>query len=75
MGATINTNPLLGLTYDDISIIPSLGKVEHRSEIPLEGWRVVIAGMSSIISEPLLRELAQLPRELRCSIHIPRDKN
>lgn len=75
MGATINTNPLLGLTYDDISIIPSLGKVEHRSEIPLEGWRIVIAGMSSIISEPLLRELAQLPRELRCSIHIPRDKN
>ena len=36
---------------------------------------IVGAGMSSIIGEEFLKEWAQLPKEIRCSIHIPRDKN
>lgn len=64
-----------GLSYDDIGIVPSApSKVLSRSEIPLEGYRIVVAGMTSIICEEFLKEWAQLPKELRCSIHIPRDK-
>lgn len=64
-----------GLNYDNIGIIASLGKVNSRSQIPLEGYRIIVAGMSSIIGEEFLKEWAKLPKELRCSIHIPRDKN
>jgi hypothetical protein len=64
-----------GLGYDDIGIVPSApSKVSSRSEIPLEGYRIIVAGMTSIICEEFLKEWAQLPKELRCSIHIPRDK-
>lgn len=64
-----------GLNYDNIGIVPSLGRVNSRSEIKLEGYRIIVAGMSSIIGEEFLKEWAQLPKEIRCSIHIPRDKN
>lgn len=64
-----------GLSYNDISLVSSLGTVKSRSEIPIEGWRIVVAGMSSIIGEEFLKAWAQLPKELRCSIHIPRDSN
>jgi len=62
-----------GLNYNNIGIVGSLGKVSSRSEIPLEGFRVICAGMSSIIGIEFLQEWAQIPKELRCSIHIPRD--
>lgn len=64
-----------GLNYDNIGIVPNLGRVNSRSEIKLEGYRIIVAGMSSIIGEEFLKEWAQLPKEIRCSIHIPRDKN
>lgn len=64
-----------GLGYNDVSIVPSLGKVESRNEIPIEGFRIIIAGMSSILSEALLKEWMELPTEIRPLIHIPRDKN
>lgn len=64
-----------GLGYNDIGIIPSLGQVLSRTQIQLEGWRIVVSGMSSIIGEEFIKEWIKLPRELRCSLHIPRDKN
>lgn len=63
-----------GLNYDNIGIVAGLGSVSSRSEIALEGYRIVVAGMTSIICKEFLEEWAQLPKELRCSIHIPRDK-
>lgn len=65
----------IGLTYNDIGIVPSLGKVKSRSEIPLEGYRIVVAGMSSIIGEEFLKAWARVPKEYRPTLHIPRDKN
>lgn len=67
--------PYKGLSYNDIGIVPRLGIVKSRSEIPYEGFRVIVAGMSSVIGEEFLKEWRDLPNELRCSIHIPRDKN
>lgn len=64
-----------GYNYNDLSIVPSLGVVNSRTEIPLEGYRIVVSGMSSIIGEEFLKEWAQLPKEIRPMIHIPRDKN
>lgn len=64
-----------GLNYNNVGIVGGIGKVVSRSEIPLEGFRIVCAGMSSIIGIDFLQEWAQIPKELRCAIHIPRDKN
>ena len=59
------------LNYSDVSIVPSIGKVESRSEIPLEGYRIIIAGMSSVLSEALLKEWMELPQDIRPLIPSP----
>lgn len=64
-----------GLGYNDVSIVPSLGHVQSRNEIKIEGYRIIIAGMSSVLSEALLKEWMELPSDIRPLIHIPRDKN
>lgn len=64
-----------GLSYNDVSIVPSIGQVESRNEIAIEGYRIIIAGMSSIIGEEFLKEWIALPTEIRPLIHIPRDSN
>lgn len=64
-----------GLGYNDVSGVPSLGKVESRGEIKIEGYRIIVSGMSSIICEEFLKEWMELPQELRPLIHIPRDEN
>lgn len=64
-----------GLGYNDVSGVPSLGIVESRGDIKIEGFRIIIAGMSSIICEEFLKEWMELPQELRPLIHIPRDEN
>ena len=62
-----------GLGYEDVGIVPSLSSVNSRSEIPLEGFRIVVAGMTSVICDNFLMEWAKLPKEIRPMIHIPRD--
>ena len=64
-----------GLGYNDVSLIPSLGRVESREDIKIEGFRIIVAGMSSILCEEFLKEWMELPQELRPLIHIPRDEN
>lgn len=64
-----------GLSYNDIGIVPSIGVVKSRKEIPIEGYRIIVAGMSSIIGEEFLKEWAALPEQIRPLIHIPRDKD
>ena len=62
-----------GLVYNDVSIVPSLGKVNSRGEIPFEGYRIIVAGMSSIIGMEFLKEWMALPQEIRPLIHLQRD--
>lgn len=64
-----------GLGYNDVSIVPSLGQVESRTKIPIEGYRIIVAGMSSIIGMEFLKEWIALPQEIRPLIHLQRDKN
>lgn len=64
-----------GLNYNDVSIVPSLGQVTSRTEIGLEGFRIIVAGMSSIIGIEFLKEWMALPQEIRPLIHLQRDKN
>ena len=64
-----------GLGYNDVSIVPSIGKVSSRGDIPFEGYRLIVAGMSSIIGEEFIKEWMTLPQEIRPLLHIQRDKN
>lgn len=61
------------LSYQDVNLIAQPGIVASRSSIPIEGWRIVIAAMSSLICKELLIAVKNLPKELQPTIHIPRD--
>ena len=71
----VNIVEYSGLGYNDVSIVPSIGKVESRSNIEIEGFRLIVAGMSSIIGEEFIKEWMALPTNIRPLIHIPRDTN
>lgn len=64
-----------GLGYNDVSLVPSIGVVESRTQIPIEGYRIIVAGMSSILCEEFLKEWMALPQEIRPLIHVARDEN
>ena len=64
-----------GLGYNDVSIVPSIGVVSSRTDIPFEGYRLIVAGMSSIIGLEFLKEWMVLPKEIRPLIHLQRDEN
>lgn len=61
------------LDYRDVNLIAQLGKVNSRKEIPIEGWRIVVSGMSSIIGPSFIEACSNLPDELKPTIHLPRD--
>jgi hypothetical protein len=61
------------LDYRDVHLLAKPGKVVSRSEVKNEGWRVVIAAMSSVVGQDLIRAVAELPEDLQPTIHIPRD--
>lgn len=62
-----------GLSYNDVSLVASIGKVSSRTQIPIEGYRIIVAGMSSIIGMEFLKEWMALPQEIRPLIHLQRD--
>lgn len=62
-----------GLNYNDVSLVASIGKVNSRTQIPIEGYRIIVAGMSSIIGMEFLKEWMALPQEIRPLIHLQRD--
>ena len=64
----------LSLNYGDVNLIAKAGVINSRSEIPIEGERIVVSGMSSIIGEEFIKAVAGLPKELRPTLHIPRDQ-
>jgi len=61
------------LSYQDVTLIAQLGAVESRKQIPIEGHRVVVAAMTSIICKEFIEEVAKLPELLQPTLHIPRD--
>jgi len=63
------------LNYSDVNLIAKAGVVNSRSEIPIEGERIVVSAMSSIVGEDFIEAVAKLPRDLQPTIHIPRDNN
>lgn len=64
-----------GLGYNNVSLVPSIGIVESRTQIEIEGYRIIVAGMSSILCKEFLQEWIELPTEIRPLIHIARDEN
>jgi len=61
------------LGYDDVVLIAQPAAVESRKEIPIEGWRIVVSAMTSIVGPDFIKAVADLPKEYQPTIHIPRD--
>lgn len=61
------------LGYDDVVLIAQPSAIESRKEVPIEGWRIVVSAMTSIVGPQFIRAVAELPEEYRPTIHIPRD--
>lgn len=61
------------LSYKDINLLAQLGKVKSRSEIKNEGHRIVVSAMTSIIGPTFIQACANLPDDLKPTLHIPRD--
>lgn len=65
----------VSLNYSDVNLIAREGVVDSRKQIPIEGERIVVSAMSSIIGETFIKAVANLPKELQPTLHIPRDNN
>lgn len=65
----------ISLNYRDVNLIARAGVVNSRREIPIEGERIVVSAMSSIVGENFIKAVADLPEDIRPTIHIPRDSN
>jgi GMP reductase len=62
------------LDYTDVNLIAQPGVVESRQEIPIEGHRLVVSAMTSIVCPEFLVAISRLPKELQPTVHIPRDQ-
>jgi len=62
------------LSYDDVTLLAQIGEVESRREIPIEGARIVVSSMSSLIGGTFLLAVSKLKKEIQPTIHIPRDE-
>ena len=72
MAELLNTKSLY---YRDVNLIAKPGKVYSRKEIPIEGHRIVVSAMSSIIGVEFIKAVGALPEELQPTIQVPRTKN
>lgn len=70
MAILLKTN---SLTYDDVTLLAQPGKVESRKQIPIEGHRIIVAAMTSIICKDFIKAISDLPKELQPTIHLCRD--
>jgi IMP dehydrogenase/GMP reductase len=59
--------------YDDVVLIAQPGVVRSRKQIPIEGKRIVVSAMTSIIGPEFIKAVAKLPKEYQPTLHIPRD--
>lgn len=63
------------LNYSDVNLIAQPGKVASRRGIPIEGKRIVVSAMSSIVGVEFIKAVGALPDDLQPTIHIPRVTN
>jgi len=61
------------LNYSDVNLIAQPGAISSRKDIPIEGYRIVVSGMTSIVCHSFIEAVACLPKEKQPTIHIPRD--
>jgi len=61
------------LDFKDVNLIASPAIVRSRKEIPIEGWRIIIAGMTSLIGPSFIHACSKLPEDMQPTLHIPRD--
>jgi len=61
------------LYYDDVILLAQPGKVNSRQTIPIEGNRIVVSAMTSIVGPDFIKAVAILPANLQPTLHIPRD--
>ena len=63
------------LSYQEVGLIPSIGQIDSRNKIKMSGYRIIISSVSSIVSKELIKEMVELPKEMRPSLAIPRTEN
>lgn len=61
------------LNWSNVNLIAQHGQVKSRQEIPIEGERIVVSAMTSIIGPTFIEAVSKLPYELQPTLHIPRD--
>lgn len=61
------------LGYSDVVLIAQPSTVNSRSEVEIEGWRIVVSAMSSIVGPSFIEACFNLTPDMRPTIHIPRD--
>jgi len=61
------------LNYSDVNLIAQPGAISSRKDIPIEGHRIIVSGMTSIVCPLFIEAIANLPEEKQPTIHIPRD--
>ena len=57
--------------FNDVNLLPSLGKVRSRKEVPKELFRIIVSPMTSIVGRTFIKEAAKLG----LSVAIPRFLN
>jgi IMP dehydrogenase/GMP reductase len=70
MATLLNTR---SIGYNDVVLIAQPGVVKSRKQVPIEGKRLVVSAMTSIVGPDFIKAVAKLPYDLRPTIHIPRD--
>jgi len=64
----------VSLGYDDVNLIARPGVINSRKDIPIEGYRIVVSAMTSIVGPHFIKAVSDLSNiDLVPTIHIPRD--
>lgn len=65
----------LSLGYKDVNLIAQSSTVKSRLDIPVDGWRIFVSPMPSIIGVDFIRAVADLPTDWRPSLCLPKIEN
>jgi len=63
----------LSLGYNDVTLLPGLGQVKSRQEIKIEGHRIIVSPMTSIIGPDFIEAISKLDKSKIPTLAIPRD--
>lgn len=61
------------LTYDDVTLLARPGVVNSRKQIPIEGNRIIVSAMTSIICKPFIEAVSKIEESYQPTLHLPRD--